>query len=167
MTYNQPLFLMFLLVTAAGIIRLRRTGSMRLPLVGLFCLFLLAWEPFAWVASRPLEAWYPKQLFPSGPAQAIVVLGSYADPPKKLRPYSLPDSPLVERCKFAAWLYHNWHPLPIVVAAGAGIIRDQPLPVMRQLLQQAGVPDTAIWSEERSHDTHENAVYSAEILREH
>lgn len=38
---------------------------------------------------------------------------------------------------------------------------------MRQLLQEAGVPEAMIWTEQHSHSTHENAVYGAEILRQH
>ena len=38
---------------------------------------------------------------------------------------------------------------------------------MRDLLQQAGVPEAMIWTEEQSHSTHENAVFGAEILRDH
>ncbi len=36
---------------------------------------------------------------------------------------------------------------------------------MRELLRQEGVPDSQIWTEDHSHTTHENAVYSAELLR--
>jgi uncharacterized SAM-binding protein YcdF (DUF218 family) len=38
---------------------------------------------------------------------------------------------------------------------------------MRVLLQQAGVPDEKIWTEERSRTTHENALFGAEVLRRH
>lgn len=38
---------------------------------------------------------------------------------------------------------------------------------MRQLLQEAGVPEAMIWTEQRSRSTYENAVYGAEILRQH
>ena len=38
---------------------------------------------------------------------------------------------------------------------------------MRHLLESEGVPRPMIWIESRSMNTHENAAYSAEILREH
>jgi uncharacterized SAM-binding protein YcdF (DUF218 family) len=38
---------------------------------------------------------------------------------------------------------------------------------MRELLKRAGVPESSIWTEERSYSTHENAVYGSEILRQH
>jgi uncharacterized SAM-binding protein YcdF (DUF218 family) len=38
---------------------------------------------------------------------------------------------------------------------------------MRQVLRESGVPESLIWTEDRSTSTHENALYSAAILREH
>jgi uncharacterized SAM-binding protein YcdF (DUF218 family) len=38
---------------------------------------------------------------------------------------------------------------------------------MRQLLEGAGVPETMIWTEELSRNTHEDALYGAAILRKH
>jgi uncharacterized SAM-binding protein YcdF (DUF218 family) len=38
---------------------------------------------------------------------------------------------------------------------------------MRELLRRGGVPEDRIWTEERSVDTHQNAMYAAEILRAH
>jgi uncharacterized SAM-binding protein YcdF (DUF218 family) len=35
------------------------------------------------------------------------------------------------------------------------------------MLEQEEVPPSSIWTEERSHSTHENALYSAAVLREH
>jgi uncharacterized SAM-binding protein YcdF (DUF218 family) len=133
----------------------------------LACLFLLLWQPFAWVLSRPLEVWYAQQPFPGAPAEAIVVLSSSADPPTYLTSYSIPDEDMYARCEFAAWLHRHWQPLPVLACAGVGAKRERPMPIMRQLLQRAGVPDAMIWSEERARNTHEQAVYAAQILRQH
>ena len=38
---------------------------------------------------------------------------------------------------------------------------------MRELLLGAGLPGEMIWTEDRSHSTHENALFSAQILRRH
>ncbi len=167
MSYYQPLTLIFLLLTAIGLFRLRYHRATGLPALGLVGLFLISWEPFAWLLSRPLEARYAAHPYPGAQPQAIVVLASYVDPPTLRRPYSLPDSDTFARCAFAAWLYEHWNRPPILVSAGASAKLDQPTPVMRQLLQRVGVPDAMIWSEERSRNTHENAVYSADILRQH
>jgi len=37
---------------------------------------------------------------------------------------------------------------------------------MRELLLSAGVPDEKIWMEDRSRSTHENAAFSAQVLRQ-
>lgn len=38
---------------------------------------------------------------------------------------------------------------------------------MREALLTAGVPDSSIWTEERSRSTYDNALYGAEVLRRH
>ena len=38
---------------------------------------------------------------------------------------------------------------------------------MREMLERDGIPETMIWTEERSRSTYENAVYGAEVLRSH
>jgi uncharacterized SAM-binding protein YcdF (DUF218 family) len=38
---------------------------------------------------------------------------------------------------------------------------------MRELLLEEGVPEHMIWTEDRSHSTHQNALYGAAILRQH
>ena len=133
--------------------------------VGLLGLFLVSWPPADWLFSRPLEVWYPVRALPSKPAQAIVVLGSSVSRPVMERPYSRPDIQTYRRVEFAAWLHKHWRPLP-VLACGGRESNGQPISAtMRVLLQHEGVPDEKIWTEERSHNTHENAVFGAEILR--
>src|SRR5207248_2407782 len=73
----------------------------------------------------------------------------------------IPDQETYERCEFAGWLYKNRQPLPVLASAGQAAIP------MHELLRRAGVPEDMIWIEERSRSTHENAVYGAEILRQH
>ena len=36
-----------------------------------------------------------------------------------------------------------------------------------EMLERYGIPETLIWTEERSRSTHENALYGAEVLRRH
>jgi uncharacterized SAM-binding protein YcdF (DUF218 family) len=38
---------------------------------------------------------------------------------------------------------------------------------MREILIQNGVAEDSIWTEDKSTNTHENALYGAEILRQH
>lgn len=164
MTYIQPLTFIFVVMILIGLIGLRRCKGVLLPTVAAVALLLLSWPPVDWLLSRPLEASYPIQPFPSKPAQVIVVLSSSVDAPRSERPYALVDKDTFSRCEFAAWLHRNWKSLP-VLACGGG--RPPVSAAMRELLQRAGVPDSMILTEERSRSTHENAVYGTEILRKH
>jgi uncharacterized SAM-binding protein YcdF (DUF218 family) len=121
-----------------------------------------------WLLSRPLEARYPIQPFPSAPPHTIVVLCSAVRPPTDLRPFAVPDRATFRRCAFSAWLHTHWQHLPVLACGGPGPTGGRAgASAMRQLLQDAGVPEAMIWTEQRSHSTHENAVYGAEILRQH
>jgi uncharacterized SAM-binding protein YcdF (DUF218 family) len=168
MTYIQPLLFIFLIAASIGLMRPRQGKRSVLANLGVLGILLLSWPPVDWLLSKTLEARYPIQPFPSAPAQAIVVLSSAANPAIYQRPYPLPDKETYQRCDFAAWLYKNWQPLPILVAGGKGAKGNQAVSVtMRQLLQRDRVPESMIWTEEGSSSTHENAVFGAKILRQH
>ena len=168
MTYIQPLIFVFLMISLIGLARQRSGKRSAMPFLGVLGLLLLSWPPVDWLLARPLEGRYPIQPFPAAPAQAIVVLGSAVSPPIHERPYSLPDKDTYQRCEFAAWLHKQWQPLPVLVCGGPGAKASPPVSVtMRQLLRQAGVSESMIWTEERSRSTHENAAFGAEILRQH
>lgn len=168
-TYIQPLLLVFLVMVFAGLVRQKHGRRSYLPTLGLVGLLFLSWPPVDWLLSRPLEARYPVQPFPPAAAQAIVVLSSTVTPPRYGRLYPRPDKETYQRCEFAAWLHKNWFPLPVLACGGLGerTSKQATSATMRELLQQGGVPAALIWTEQRSHSTHENAVYGAEILRQH
>ncbi len=169
MTYVQPLLLTFLLIAAFGLFHLRKSGRMWLPALGLAGLFLLSWPPAAWLFSRILDARYPERPFSPQPgAQAIVLIASAVIPPQYGIPYAVPDKETFGRCEYAAWLHTHGQALPVLACGGPGAKGEQPASVtMRRLIQQAGVPDSMIWTEDRSRSTHENAAFGAEILRKH
>jgi hypothetical protein len=159
MTYIQPLLLVFLMVAFTGLVWREHGQKFRLPMLGLLGLLFLSWPPVDWLLSRPLEARYPVQPFPPAPVQAIVVLSSTVSPPRYERPYARPDKETYQRCEFAAWLHKNWRPLPVLACGGPGARAEPAVSVtMRQLLQQGGVPEVLIWTEERSHSTLERGV---------
>jgi uncharacterized SAM-binding protein YcdF (DUF218 family) len=167
-TYTQPLILVFGLLAVIGLVRLRKCKGILLLLSAVVGFLLLSWPPFDWLVSRPLEARYPVRPFQPAPAEAIVVLSDTVYRANYERPYPLADHATYERCVYAAWLYHNWKPLPVLACGGAGNDTDQPFSdVMRNILEQAGVPENMIWTEKRSRSTHENALYGSEILRRH
>jgi uncharacterized SAM-binding protein YcdF (DUF218 family) len=168
MTYIQPLLLAFLTIALIGLLRQRYGKRSALPMLGVLGFLVISWPPLDWLLSRPLEAQYPIQPFPPASAQAIVVLGSAVSPPIYERPYSLPDRDTYRRCEFAAWLYRRWQPLPVLACGGPGANSEPPTSLtMRRLLERAGVPEAMIWTEERSHSTHENAHFGADVLRKH
>ncbi len=165
MTYIQPLIPLLGLFAFLGFWRIRRVKGVRLPAIAVLSLLLLAWPPVDWLLSRPLEIRYPVRPYQARPADAIVVLSAAVQPPQFERPYYLPDSETFRRCEYAAWVYRQRQQLPVLACGGAvGGFRPYAV-TMRELLARAGVPPSMIWTEERSRNTHENAVYGAAILR--
>jgi len=166
MTYLQPLFTLAFLVAAIQVIRYRRSLSkFRGLLIALALIFVISWEPSAWLLSRGLEGRYPPRQYPAGDAQAIVVLASAVYPPSPPVPAPRVGSDTYERCQYAAWLHNHWKPLPILASGGGNFVDSPPYSIaMRDALEHEGVPPADIWVEERSRNTHENAAFSAEIL---
>lgn len=167
MTYTQPvlplLLIAGLLLAVFGRKSPRFAGRMALVSV---LLFLWSWPPFSTLFSGTLEWWYPVRPYPQGDAQAIVVLSGGVYTHDASEPEDLPNLSTLVRCSYAAWLYQNWRPLPIVVTGGAADAQKVSRSgVMARLLEQRGIPSSMIWREDRSESTYENAVYSAALLR--
>lgn len=163
MSYTEPLITAFLIICVwAGV---RRRKGRKLLLAGLAGLCIISWPPAEWIVSRPLEAPYPVRPFRSTlQPQAIVVLGGAISPPDYEREYPLPDTDTYEHCAMAAWVHKQFASLPVLACEGSHGKYTFPS-AMREILMGAGVPDNLIWIEERSHNTHENAVFGARILR--
>lgn len=162
-----PPGLMFLLMLA-GVIsmrRYRRTGK-ALILSGVLLLFLLSLPLVSDTLMLTLEktpAVNASSLHNSG-AEAIVVLGGgrYADAPEYLN--DTVSLWTLERLRYAARL-HTLSRLPILVSGGS-VYGDRPAEalLMQQVLQNDF--DTPVrWSEDKSHNTWENARFSASILK--
>jgi uncharacterized SAM-binding protein YcdF (DUF218 family) len=165
-TYTEPLLTLTLTLSWIGLYFLQPSRAKRFLAASLLAISLIAWPPCEYVLSRPLEWHYPLRPFstPAG-AEAIVVFGSAVSPAQFERPYPLPDSESYSRCQHAAWISRNTR-LPVLVSGGTGSARIPPVATtMRESLLAAKVPAEMIWIEDRSRSTHENAVFSAEILR--
>lgn len=168
MTYIQPLLLVFFCLCVVGISRswreLRRgRGWLAAGLLGLFA---TAWPPVAWLVSRPLEGWYARGTN-IGKVEAIVALSGGVFPPTVENPLPMlaPDSYL--RCQRAADLYRTAPGTPVLVCGGIGPDGGEAFAAtMRRFLVAQGVPETMIWTEERSGSTYENAAFGADILRQ-
>ena len=169
MTYTQPLLLVFSLAALIGLAFGGRDRRKALLAVGILGLVLSAWPPVEWLLSRPLEARYPVRPFRATPGlQAIVVFSAGVSPPVFERPYAQPNYETVERCAYAAWVYRKIGPLPVLACGGRdGTGTTTFAAAMQELLRQAGVPDSMIWTEQESTSTFENAQFGARILRNH
>jgi len=171
MTYIQPLMTLFLLVLAFETYNLWRKSKGGKPVLlalAVIGLFLFSWLPFARMVLHPFEEHFPPRALPAGDAQAIVVISGVMSPPNPATHEHLLGNDTYLRCLYAAWLYKHWRQLPVLCSGGPARGKPNGVPdalVMEKVLEEAGVPDSMIWREARSHSTHENALYSAEILR--
>lgn len=117
--------------------------------------------------ARGLESRYRP---PDPPPQvdAIVVLGGGSESAEA--PRRIPEvNGAGDRMIYAAWLYRQGA-APAILASG-GVLdwssaSTTPADDMAMLLELMGVPDDVIWRQPRSRNTFEDAVYSAEILRQ-
>ena len=157
MTYIEPLLFIFLAISFIAVVRNRRS----LMIAGLLGIFLIAWHPVDWLLSRALEARFPPMVIDCHKAEAIVVPGSDYEDPMLDRPFAVADHDTYGRCLLAAWLYRTGPHLPVLVSGHSAT------GVMRKILENEGVPASSIWEEKAAHSTHENAVFSANILKQH
>jgi uncharacterized SAM-binding protein YcdF (DUF218 family) len=164
-TYIEPLLPLLLVVGLAGLIRARTIStrwSKLAPMAISFAgIFLLSWQPAAWLFSQTLQVWYEQVPMPREDAPAIVVLSASVEPPSPLRPYSVVGHDTYIRLKHAAWLYKYWSARPVLACGGKAAA------AMGEVLESEGIPKDRIWLEERSTSTHENAVNCQKILQQH
>jgi uncharacterized SAM-binding protein YcdF (DUF218 family) len=146
----------------------------RSRLAGRLGALAVAW---VWVFSTPvvdsllrstLEADYPLRSMHALPtAPAAVVLGGAIATPSPDRPYpGLTDSS--DRIWHAARLYRAGK-APLLLLSGGSDLQTQLISeaaAMRLLLMELGVPDDVLLLEPRSRTTSQNALFSAELLRQ-
>jgi uncharacterized SAM-binding protein YcdF (DUF218 family) len=171
MTYIQPLLSILILVLGYTAYRAWRSSKDKWPiLLGLAVvgLFLISWQPFARILLRPYEGRFPARPLPPGDAEAIVLISGAMRSASPVTGERLVGEDTYARCLYAAWLYSHWRQLPVLASGGPSRSHPHEVPdavVMQKVLEGAGVPETAIWCESRSFSTHENALYSSQILR--
>jgi len=169
--FSSPLSLA-LILSLAGLILLlgrRRSAGTGLLLVALAGLGLCSLPVVADILLRSLEGRYPEISAVELPsAEAVIVLGGGVNPRAKSRLY--PDLQSgADRVWHAARIFHAGK-VPLVILAGGVIprlgVEISEAEAMRIFLANLGVPTNVIRLEERSRNTHENAVFTAEMLRE-
>ena len=164
--FVYPLGLACLLILA-GLLLYRHLRWQRASLILALALLLVGGNH--WVAyglMRSLEWRYlPTRDIPS--AEVIVVLGGGTLAASYPRP-TVEVNGAGDRVLYAAWLYHHGK-APYLLLSGGSIdwLSEQPSPAddMATLLEQLGVPRSAMWLETQSRNTYENALYSQKILQ--
>lgn len=152
------------LVAAVGtfllLIRRYRTGSL-LILFASSWVYLCATPAFSTWLKRGLENQYPPREISSYPvADAVVVLGG-GELPVLGKPSANKASTLrATRVGLGLELLRQGR-APIILLSGS----DHETRRMTSLLEQQRVPGAALRVEDASHDTYENAIHSATILR--
>lgn len=119
-----------------------------------------------WAGGR-LEQLYPYTVAPDlPPAEAIVVLGgnTAGGRPNWFQPYDRHTA--LTRSDWAAQIYKARR-APVILLSGAALEGTQSeAEFMASSLKKDGVPADALLLEKESFNTHENALYSARILKE-
>ncbi|MCX7194204.1 MAG: YdcF family protein [Proteobacteria bacterium] len=136
-----------------------------LRVASMFLLFLLSTQAGAWLFMRPLEN-LEKPLTSATGAQAIVVLG--AGRLRNSPEYGgkdIPDYIALARLRYTAKL-HRETGLPVLVSGGCATDTLEPLANGMVSALQDDFATPVKWIEKRSFNTAENAVFSAQILKQ-
>lgn len=162
-----PLGLACLLIVAALGLQ-KRPGWQRAILilaVSLLWIFSTRWVPFA--LARSLE-WQniPRGELPS--ADVIIVLGGGTESQQYPRA-TVELNSAGDRVLYAAYLYKQGKAAHILVSGGSidwlNARAASPAQDMLEALGIMGVPASAIWLEDQSLNTYENALFGAKILK--
>jgi uncharacterized SAM-binding protein YcdF (DUF218 family) len=152
----------------AGLFAWRRPKVQRILLIGALAVLFLGGNH--WVAlalTRSLE-WQYLPPDPVPQAEVLVLLGGGSEGAEYPRPMAEFNS-AGNRILYAAKLYKEGKAAHILVSGGLldwSPGATTPAQDMQTLLKELGVPADAIWLEDKSRNTSENALYSAQILRE-
>jgi uncharacterized SAM-binding protein YcdF (DUF218 family) len=162
-----PLGLACVLIVLALLLRRRERWQRAALILALLVLWVGGNRWVAMGLARPLEQRYlPPASLPV--AEAIVVLGGGTASPESPRPIIEINS-AGDRVIYAAWLYQQGK-APVILASGGLLdwasLHTTPAQDMAALLEMMGVPAEAIWLQPESRNTYEDALYSAQILKE-
>lgn len=167
----DPPALIFLLLVLGWVVRKRKPRLFALMYAGsIVTLFLLACPTTSGWLVRTLEDKYPDREIGSDPqAQAIVVLGGSMNLPSETH-HSSGITNASDRILVTFRLYRAGK-APYVIASGG----DSPFlntahsqheaEEMRSVLEEWGLPESAILVEDASINTHQNALFTRRILQ--
>ena len=168
-TLTYPPFLSLFLLLCGGVALLVRWRKLAKASLFLAFAWSLLWsipQCAAWLRA-PLELRYPRIEATALPrADAIVVLGggSYAWLHRaEVRLEDLDNSRLATGAR--AW-FSGRAPV-VILSGGRGGNGRSEAALMAAAIARVGVPASAVMLEERSRDTHDNALFTAELARQH
>jgi uncharacterized SAM-binding protein YcdF (DUF218 family) len=163
-----PLGLAFILLVVALFLQGKRKWQNTALVLALIILYL---GSNRWVSSslaRSLE-WRNLPPIDLTPAEVIVVLGGGTEPALYPRLMAEVNS-AGDRVLYAARLFQDGKAPHLLLSGGYIPVLEtrpsSPAQEMAQILELTGVPPEAIWLEEKSTNTYENALYSSQILKE-
>ncbi|GAP14802.1 uncharacterized conserved protein [Longilinea arvoryzae] len=166
--FVYPLGLTCLLLVLALILNRHKRLRAALIVSGLVILYLASNRWVAYGLAQTLEWRYlPPEKLPL--VKAIVVLGGGTESQQYPRP-DVEVNAAGDRILYAAKLYREGV-APVLLLSGGSITWQDgdsgtPAEDMAVLLREMGIPESALWLQNRSQNTHEDAVYSAEMLKE-
>lgn len=160
MSYIDPLLpLALAFVNVSVFFALRSSNKRHWMLVfSVAGLLIISSSPLSVLFAKPLKTRYDCHPFVDN-GEAIVVLAGACRPAGLYSPYTTLAANSYSRSLSAVWLYHSKPPRPVLVT-GLNCA-----PAMARLLESEGVAQNLILQEGRATNTHENAVYSANLLR--
>jgi uncharacterized SAM-binding protein YcdF (DUF218 family) len=166
--FVYPLGLSFLLILLALIVRRRPRLQTTLLILALVILYAGSNRWVSYALARSLE-WKYLPLNPVPQAEAIVVLGGGTESEQYPRPVVEVNS-AGDRILYAARLYQEGKAQFILLSGGnidwlSGRTMT-PAAEMADILKLMDIPDKAIWLQPKSQNTHEDALYSCQILKE-
>ncbi|WP_245754543.1 YdcF family protein [Candidatus Accumulibacter aalborgensis] len=131
--------------------------------LGIVLLFASSVPIIVYALARPLEDFPPVDLASARSAQAIVILAGGKRRHAPEYHGETVNRLTLERIRYGALLARRTG-LPILVSGGLNAGKTSEAQLMREVLEREfGIK--VKWTESASRDTHENAVYSADILK--
>lgn len=151
----------------AALTRLRRSG---LVLAGIACagLFVFGMTPLSSLFLRTLEARFPIAEPLTGAIDGIVILGGSQDPDASIALGQPVLNESAERLVVGRALARRFPDARILIAGGSGALRGSDTSEARAgalMLESLGLDPARILIEERSRNTHENAVFSRDMVQ--
>lgn len=166
--FVYPLGLTCLLLALALLLNRHRRLRTALIVTGLLVLYLASNRWVSYRLAQSLEWRYlPPEMLPQ--VEAIVVLGGGTESQQYPRS-SVEVNGAGDRVLYAAQLYRDGVAPQLLLSGGSIDWQDgdggSPAQDMAAILKEIGIPESALWLQNRSQNTHEDAVYSAELLKE-